>query len=671
MRNNRFVKRAGAMLLSLVLAVGIMTGCAQKEDGAQIDASGTIIGESGKSYSGDFYENTDKDVTVTLKLDKTSYKSGDEINYILNIANNKPGYTISIVNIERANSDELKETGVPAFKQRIESGSSLAYEGNLVAFPEEEIRETPTKKTSVSGDVVTVTFRPYVETQYNGNKVMVRYKVEITMFQNKLEINSADKKRYQTVSVHDPSIVVAKDKEGKKCYYIFGSHRAWAKSYDLENWSYFSNNLSSNFSSILAEPAAWSAHGSANYKVDGFMWAPDVIYNEAMGKWCMYLSVDGDAWYSTIVLLTADTIEGDWTYEGIVVYSGFRTAEFYDETDVAEVTGETEIASRYTSKKWGDYYPNNIDACVFYDDNGKLWMSYGSWSGGIFMLELDENTGFRDLSVKYEDNIHSDPYFGKKIAGGAYVSGEASYIQKIGDYYWLFISYGNLEAKGGYNVRVFRSDKPDGDYVDALGNDAFFDSYVFNYNLSIGERLFGGYKWRSFDQGQVAQGHNSAFVDDDGKAYIVFHTRTTGGGEGHYVKVHQLFLNEDGWLVAAPYQTAGESVDPNGIDASEVPGEYDIIIHYLNIDYANYETNKAQTVRLNEDGTISGAFAGTWSLKAGTPYIDVVIDGVTYNGPIYKMPVEGSTIETIVFSGMGSSNQITIWGSKNFVTDGE
>ena len=45
------------------------------------------------------------------------------------------------------------------------------------------------------------------------------------------------------------------------------------------------------------------------------MWAPDMIYNKAMGKWCMYLSVDGDNWYSSIVLLTADTIEGDWTYE--------------------------------------------------------------------------------------------------------------------------------------------------------------------------------------------------------------------------------------------------------------------------------------------------------------------------------------------------------------------
>ena len=49
------------------------------------------------------------------------------------------------------------------------------------------------------------------------------------------------------------------------------------------------------------------------------------------------------------------------------------------------------------------------------------------------MLELDETTGLRNYDVTYlltggGDNYTSGPYFGKKIAGGYYVSGEASYI---------------------------------------------------------------------------------------------------------------------------------------------------------------------------------------------------------------------------------------------------
>jgi len=394
------------------------------------------------------------------------------------------------------------------------------------------------------------------------------------------------------------------------------------------------------------------------------MWAPDVIYNEAMGKWCMYLSVDGDNWYSSIVLLTADELEGDWNYEGIVVYSGFRTSEFVEETDLFEATGLSEYPERYQNKKWGDYYPNNIDACVFYDDDNNLWMSYGSWSGGIFMLQLDEQTGFRDYQITYEDNAHSDPYFGKKIAGGCYVTGEASYIQKIGDYYWLFMSYGGLEAKGGYNVRVYRSDKPDGDYYDELGNSPFYDQYVLNINRGEGIRLFGGYKWRNLSIGQVAQGHNSAFVDDDGKAYIVFHTRTTDKTEGHYVKVHQLFLNKEGWLVAAPYRTAGESINSEGYEKSELAGKYDIIIHSLDIDYSQLEVKKPEQICLNEDGSITGAYSGTWSAESQSPYIVLELDGTVYSGVTVMMEIENTTVTTMTFSGLGLENQITIWGSK-------
>ena len=618
-------------------------------------------------YGGQVGTEEDKDITVTLSTDKTDYASGEEIKYSLTVSNNRKDYNVSMVVIESSNDDAISEIGTPTISGVIEYGSEKSYEGVLIGNAENPVTATPPAKLVMSGDIDKTTLRPYLSVNVDGKEMMIRYIVEIIMYQKRVEIDPADRVTLKTAVCHDPSIVVGEDKEGKKCYYIFGSHRAWYKSYDLQNWQPFSDNLSNDYRNILAEPASWAAHGSNHYQVDGYMWAPDVVYNKAMGKWCMYLSVDGDNWYSSIVLLTADTLEGDWTYEGIVVYSGFHSAEFYDETDVAEVTGEKEYPERYNKgKKWGDYYPNNIDACVFYDDDGNLWMTYGSWSGGIFMLELDEETGFRDKNVKYEENIHSDPYFGKKIAGGAYVSGEASYIQKIGDYYWLFMCYGGLEARGGYNVRVFRSKTPDGDYVDELGNDPYFDNWVQNFNMPIGERLFGGYKWNTFTKGQVAQGHNSAFVDDDGKAYMVFHTRTTDGTEGHYVKVHQLFLNKEGWLVAAPYQTSGETLKENGYSVSEVAGSYDVILHSINIDYENLEVKKPSTIELNEDGTVSGAYTGTWSLQEGTPYIDLTIGGQTYSGVTLMMNVEGSDIETMTFTAVGKADQVTLWGSRSF-----
>ena len=53
-----------------------------------------------------------------------------------------------------------------------------------------------------------------------------------------------------------------------------------------------------------------------------------------------------------------------------------------------------------------------------------------------------------DYDVTYAESETSDPYFGKKIAGGHYASGEASYIEYIGGYYYLFMSYGGLAAGG-------------------------------------------------------------------------------------------------------------------------------------------------------------------------------------------------------------------------------
>ena len=117
------------------------------------------------------------------------------------------------------------------------------------------------------------------------------------------------------VSVHDPSVVW---EPTTQTYYVFGSHQAWAKSTDLMNWSTvpvawrteasasvtcetaFNQNATKtvkiggatvDFGNFDVE--AFSA-GGASYDISGNLWAPDVIYNKKMNKWCMYLSINGD-----------------------------------------------------------------------------------------------------------------------------------------------------------------------------------------------------------------------------------------------------------------------------------------------------------------------------------------------------------------------------------------
>lgn len=53
-----------------------------------------------------------------------------------------------------------------------------------------------------------------------------------------------------------------------------------------------------------------------------------------------------------------------------------------------------------------------------YDDNGDLWMTFGSWFGGLWMLKLDASNGLRDYSTTYETvKDQTDQYYGIKIAG--------------------------------------------------------------------------------------------------------------------------------------------------------------------------------------------------------------------------------------------------------------
>lgn len=544
------------------------------------------------------------------------------------------------------------------------------------------------------------------------------------------------------VVCHDPSIVIDDiTNPASPTYYIYGSHLGRGKTTAAENyqeWTVFkadesnataTNSLFCNLSGTLVNYAdAYTTHAVTSVKdhagktvtfgnfdahgwqkkgntVKGMQWAPDVIYNKTMKKWCMYMSLNGDNWASSIVCFTSDNIEGPWKYQGPVVFSGFlgkyahngyAAADDWKNTDFTIATGETSLPERYNvGDKWGSFWPNCIDPCVFYDDQDNLWMSYGSWSGGIFLLRLDKNNGLRDYTYTYpyevngkaatstaaSANTTSDPYFGKKIAGGYYVSGEASYVEKIGSHYFLFMSYGGLVSTGGYQMRVFRSDNPEGPYVDCNGTSAVFNRYLMNYSATAvdnrGVLLFGGYKWDPMSGAEIAQGHNSAFTDKEGRSFVVYHSRFTNKGEGHEVRVHQLFLNDEGWIMAAPFEFDGETITNNDIATkasiadTEIAGDYQFLRHEYgqNTEAKAYET--PVNIRLNADGTISGAENGKWERTAGTDYIALTIDDVVYRGVLVRQTIDYTNIPAIAIAALSSSSGSTTLGQKSYTKQQE
>ena len=92
-----------------------------------------------------------------------------------------------------------------------------------------------------------------------------------------------------------------------------------------------------------------------------------------------------------------------------------------------------------------------------------------------------------------------DTYYGKRLLGGGHKSIEEPYIMydAKSDYYYLFVSYGALTREGGYQIRVFRSKTPDGDYVDMNGNTPWAKD---KDHAGFGLKLSGNYMLPSLEQ---------------------------------------------------------------------------------------------------------------------------------------------------------------------------
>lgn len=494
------------------------------------------------------------------------------------------------------------------------------------------------------------------------------------------------------VGIHDPSIVKSED----GVYYIFGSHGCAAKSADLVSWQSIACGISDTNGLLVtsgktlreeySEPFSWTDAFQTinNYEKENWqtnIWAADVIYNKEMGKYCYYgsTSVWGQT-ASVIWMATSENIEGPYEYSSCVVYSGFNkmmgennfiraNSMHYSFTNITEALSKDEIESAPYFNELGEYnggaYPNCIDPAVFYDKNGQLWMSYGSYFGGIFLMALCEDSGLPDY--EYMKNTEGfDSYFGKKIimtTGANELSGEGPYItyDSESEYYYLYISYSGLNSLGGYNIREYRSKTVDGPYLDSMGNSALDD-------LNTGIKLFGNYRLDGLEKAYLSGGHSSCIITDDGKAFQVYHTRFNNGQENFETRVHQMARTKDGWLTVLPFEYKGETIDKNGIDKNQLCGEYEFVAHGTETKktdswaYVNNIISPIQTVVLNLDGTLSGDVNGVWSIKENSPYITFTINGTTFNGVACQQRDEGKNEEKIVFSAIGSNE--TIWGVK-------
>lgn len=500
------------------------------------------------------------------------------------------------------------------------------------------------------------------------------------------------------VSVHDPSIFKAEN----GTYYVTGSHIASAKSDDLIHWSTVSAGVFDSNRTLVGEgetlrdkyqkPLSWcdSAQAQWKYKSDKWetnVWASDIIYNKEMGKYCYYAcsSVWGTT-ASVIWLAVSDSPEGTFEFVDCLVYSGFdkktafgkpKTKLHYSFTNLGDLIEngtftENQIQNAPWFKDNGEYdcsygkYPNCIDPAAFYDKNGKLWLCYGSFSGGIYIIPLVEKTGMPDYETMKNTEGY-DLYFGKQLSKTNEETdgtGEGPFIvyNAETDYYYLFLTYGGLGALDGYNIREYRSKNPDGPYTDIAGNSALDMK-------NTGVKILGNYKLPSNEKAYLSGGHSSCLVDPDGKIVQAYHTRYHDGEGGfHNVQLHQMGITEDGWLTMLPFHYGGETLC--AVSEKDVAGTYEAV-DFTNktqkfaeqSDWSTVDEIIAPTFRmeLNEDSTVrlEDGKEGRWQLEKGSCRILVGFPDVAYEGVICKMKDDNGK-QVTVLSLLGSDNS-SVW----------
>ncbi|MBR3667080.1 MAG: RICIN domain-containing protein [Ruminococcus sp.] len=488
------------------------------------------------------------------------------------------------------------------------------------------------------------------------------------------------------VSVHDPSII-----KDSGTYYVFGSHIEAAKSTDLMNWRRFSNGYATtnnvefgNLSQNLKKAFAWAGEDLEDCEGGFAVWAPDVVWDGdyvnsdgSKGAYLMYFCTSSTYMRSVIAYAASKTIEGPYTFVDTLIYSGFTNNDAYvrsstknvnkkyTSTNIDELIAAGQVSFNNSWFRNNDFnnqlFPNAIDPTIYFDTNGKMYMCYGSWSGGIFTLEIDPATGqcIHPKTGQTSDGRMVDSYFGTKISGGYGKSGEGPFIEYNADtgYYYLWVTYGGLTSNGGYNMRVFRSTSPLGPFTDPAGRQAVLPT---NPNLdATGLKVMGNYKFSSLEKAYMACGHNSVLRDDDGKWYLFYHARFDDGGEFHEVRVHSMYFNEKGWPVVAPFEYARDEMSATGYNTEDIVGDYEFIDHGTATDgkIINYSN-----IKLNSDGTVSGAATGKWSQAKDTSAAELTIGGQVYNGYFLAAKDENGK-KVMSFTAVGTNNH-TIWGAQ-------
>ena len=423
-----------------------------------------------------------------------------------------------------------------------------------------------------------------------------------------------DESKWTTNNTHDPEII-----KENGVYYVYSTDYMAGgkpspgiqirKSSDLIQWK-FAGRV---FDEVPLEAAEWTMGGST-------FWAPEVV--KMNNRFYLYYSVSQvGSRNSYIGVAVSDSPEGPWKDLGAAV----------------------------TSKEGDGHTGNAIDSSVVQAEDGSYWMSYGSYFGGIFLVELNPETGL--LKHPGEE--------GKKIAQRKNmdypIEAPSMFYNRKTDMYYLMTSYGWLEDT--YNVRVARSENIEGPYVDVNGRNVIDPS---EESWNTGTKIVGSYSFEN-DSGWLGTGH-SAFLQDGEQDYILHNARAGEDKYWSHLHVRKVFWTKDGWPVASPERYAGEGELKAA--QKDIAGTWEYIRHER---FDDAPVSSAD-ITLEKDGSLqSDTTSGRWSFDKN----ETLLLEWNLNGEIVQEKVILSAAwdwenwkGTLVFTGLDDSGT-AVWGKKS------
>ncbi len=312
--------------------------------------------------------------------------------------------------------------------------------------------------------------------------------------------------------VHDPCIIKSGD-----YYYIFstGDRIEMRRSNDLQNW----HRLNQVFQSI-PEWGVQEVPGISN------IWAPDIFYRDSTYYLYYALSTFGSN-RSRIGLATNKTLDPD-----------SPDYQWIDQGKVIESNSENNY--------------NAIDPNVAEDNEGRLWLSFGSFWGGIKLIELDTTT----MKPYTDASIHS-------IAQRSGVDAiEAPYIIFKNGFYYLFVSFDFCcqGVNSTYKTMVGRSNEITGPYSDR--NNVLMNSGGGSLVIASDER------WKG-------PGHCAVLLDGE-ESWLVHHAYDAEANGIPTLRIEKLIWDEDNWPVVENTTSVGEE------KPSSTPGAFALYQNYPN-----------------------------------------------------------------------------------------